>query len=67
MLGYVPHQRVLRPKPFTYFIHDMDNETGILFIHFKHKILEECVFYPLENLIKIQENLRNLENQSGKI
>lgn len=44
------HTRVLRPKAFTHFIHDMDDETGILFIHFKYKILEEGVVYPLENL-----------------
>lgn len=32
-----------KPKAFTHFIHNLDDETGILFIHFKHEILEEGV------------------------
>lgn len=47
-------------KAFTHFIHDLDDETGILFIHFKHNILERGAAYPLENFIKIQGNLSNL-------
>ena len=45
----------------THFIHNLDDETGILFIHFKDEILEGGIAQPLENLIKIQENLNNLE------
>lgn len=46
----VSSQKVLSEKAFTYFIHDLDDETGILFIHFKDEILEEEV---LLNLWKI--------------
>jgi len=54
-------RRYLSQKAFTHFIHNLDDETGILFIHFKDEILEGGIAQPLENLIKIQENLNNLE------
>lgn len=58
---------MLRPKAFTHFIHDLDDELGILFIHFKDEILEGGAAYPLEYLNKSQENLSNLEKKSGKV
>lgn len=60
--GYLgPQQTAVRPNAFIYFIHDLDDEIGVLFIHFKDEIPGEGVINPSENLMKIQENSSNLE------
>ena len=48
-------RRYLSQKAFTHFIHNLDDETGILFIHFKDEILEGGIAQPLEIWLKFKK------------